>query len=36
MFEEHTRGTLIQFLQTVVFIYLVVHIFNYGFNVFKL
>ena len=35
MFEEHTRGTLIQFLQTV-FIYLVVHIFNYGFNVFKL
>jgi len=36
MDEEHTCGTIINFLQIVVFIYLVVYIFYYGFNVFKL
>ena len=27
MNEEHTRGTIINFLQVVVFVYLIVHVF---------
>jgi len=36
MYEEHTRGTMISFLQGSVLIYLFVHIFNRVFNVCKL
>jgi len=34
--EEHTCGTIIKFLQIIVFISLFVYIFYYVFNVFKL
>jgi len=36
MDKEHTRGTIITFLQIVVFIYLAVYIFYFGFDLFKL
>ena len=36
MHEEHTRGTITNSLQILVFMHLFVHIFYYVFNVFNL
>ena len=36
MDEEHTRGTIMNFLKVIAFIYLLVRIFYYVFDVFKL
>jgi len=36
MDEEHTRGTIMNFLQINAFIYLLLHIFYYVFNLFNL
>ena len=36
MDEEHTRRTIMNFLQIIAFIYLLVHIFYYVFNLFNL
>jgi len=36
MDEEHTHGTIINYLQIVVFMYLFVHVFYYVFNEFRL